>query len=55
MNDGTTQYFYVTTAFANTTWTKASGIFTVPAGAKSVSVYQILAKKGYVISDDYAW
>ena len=54
MSDGSTQYFYLTTATASSAWAKVSASFTVPAGATSMTVYQILAKKGYVIADDYS-
>jgi peptidoglycan/xylan/chitin deacetylase (PgdA/CDA1 family) len=53
MNDGSTQYFWLGNVLANPNWTKFSTTFTVPADAKNMAVYQILAKKGYVISDDY--
>ncbi len=54
MNDGTTQYFYLGTVLSNTNWTKFTNTFTVPAGAKSMAIYQILAKTGYIVSDDYS-
>ena len=40
MSDGTVQYFYLGAVLANTNWTKFSTTFTVPAGAKSMAVYQ---------------
>lgn len=54
MADGTVQYFWLGTVLANTNWTKYTGTFTVPAGAKSMAIYQILAKTGYIVSDDYS-
>lgn len=54
MTDGTTQYYWLGAVLANTNWTQFKTTFTVPAGAKSVSIYQILAKVGYIISDDYS-
>jgi peptidoglycan/xylan/chitin deacetylase (PgdA/CDA1 family) len=54
MSDNTVQYFYIGTVFANTNWTKFSSTFSAPAGAKSMAIYQILAKKGYIVSDDYS-
>ncbi len=54
MNDGTVQYFYLSGAPANASWTKATATFTAPAGAKAITVYQILAKQGYIIADDYS-
>lgn len=53
MNDGTIQYYWLGTVFASTNWAKYSGTFTVPVGAKSIALYQILAKPGYIVSDDY--
>jgi len=54
MNDGSVQYFWLGTVLASTTWNKFSATFTVPAGAKSMAIYQLLAKNGYIISDDYS-
>jgi len=54
MSDGTISYYYLGTVLANTTWSQFSTTFTVPAGAKTMAVYQILAKVGYIISDDYS-
>jgi len=53
MTDGSTQYFYLGTVLTNTNWTQFKTTFTVPAGGKSLAIYQILAKVGYVVSDDY--
>ncbi len=54
MNDGSVQYYWLGVVLANTNWTKFSTTFTVPAGAKSMAIFQILAKVGYVVSDDYS-
>ena len=54
MSDGTTQYFWLGSVFANTNWTKFTTTFTPPAGAKSMAIYQLLAKVGYIVSDDYS-
>ena len=54
MSDGSTQYFWLGNVFANPSWTQYKTTFTVPAGAKSMAIYQILAKNGYIISDDYS-
>jgi peptidoglycan/xylan/chitin deacetylase (PgdA/CDA1 family) len=54
MSDGTVQYFWLGTVLANTNWTKFTTTFTVPAGAKSIAIYQLLAKVGYIVSDDYS-
>jgi peptidoglycan/xylan/chitin deacetylase (PgdA/CDA1 family) len=54
MSDGTTQYFWLGTVLANPNWTKYTTTFTVPAGAKNVAIYHVLAKKGFIVSDDYS-
>jgi len=54
MSDGTVQYYWLGAVLANTNWTKFTATFTVPAGAKSMAAYQILAKVGYIVSDDYS-
>jgi peptidoglycan/xylan/chitin deacetylase (PgdA/CDA1 family) len=54
MSDGTTQYVWLGNALTNTSWTKFTATYTAPAGAKSMAIYQILAKKGYLITDDYS-
>ena len=54
MTDGSVQYFWLGAVLANTNWTKFTATFTVPSGAKSLAIYQILAKTGYIISDDYS-
>ncbi|HUS26047.1 MAG TPA: Ig-like domain-containing protein [Nevskiaceae bacterium] len=54
MNDGTVQYFWIGGVPASATWAQATGTFVAPAGAKSVTFFQVLAKKGYVISDDFS-
>ena len=54
MSDGTVQYYWITTVLASTGWNKVSSNFVIPTGAKSVTIYHILAKKGYLITDDYS-
>lgn len=54
MNDGSVSYYWLGTVPSSSSWSKYSNTFTVPAGAKSMAIYQILAKKGYIISDDYS-
>lgn len=54
MADGSIQYFWLGTVLTNTNWTKFSTTFTVPVGAKSIAIYQLLAKVGYIVSDDYS-
>lgn len=54
MTDGTVQYYWLGAVLNNPNWTKFTTTFTPPAGAKSMAIYQILAKVGYIISDDYS-
>ncbi len=54
MNDGSVQYYWLGNVLANTNWTKYTATFTAPAGAKSMAAYQLIAKAGYVVSDDYS-
>ena len=54
MSDGTTSYYYLGAVPASTSWAKFTTTFTAPTGAKSMAIYQILAKVGYIISDDYS-
>lgn len=54
MSNGTVQYYWLGNVFANTNWTQYSTTFTVPAGAKTMAIYQVLAKVGYIVSDDYS-
>jgi peptidoglycan/xylan/chitin deacetylase (PgdA/CDA1 family) len=54
MSDGTTQFFWLGNVLASPGWNKFSATFTPPAGAQKVAIYQILAKTGYIISDDYS-
>lgn len=54
MADGTVQYYYVAYVPASTSWAKVSAQFVAPTGAKAVTIYQILAKTGYVVADDYS-
>lgn len=54
LSNGQVQYIWLGSVPASATWAKNSMSFTAPAGAVSVSIYQPLAKVGYVISDDYS-
>ncbi len=53
-NDGTTQYALLGKVFASPDWTSYTTSFTVPAGTGSVSIYQVLDRVGYVVTDDYS-
>lgn len=54
MQDGSVQYYYLTTASASATWKQVSAQFTAPVDARSITIFQALAKKGYVVSDDFS-
>lgn len=54
MNDGSTQYFWLASVPASTMWNKATAVFVAPAGAQSVTIYHLLGKAGYLITDDYS-
>ncbi len=54
MQDGTVQYYYLTTASASASWKEVKAQFTAPVNARSITIFQVLAKKGYVISDDFS-
>jgi len=56
MSDGSVQYAYLGTTPANTsTWAKASYQFTAPAGAVKVSIFHVLAKVGYLQTDNFSF
>lgn len=54
MSDGTVQYFWLGNVSASSNWTQFKTTFTVPAGARSVTIYHILAKVGTLSTDDYS-
>lgn len=54
MSNGTVQYYYLTSASASPAdWSKVSAQFTAPAGAVNISIFQVIAKVGYVQNDDF--
>ncbi|MFI5910747.1 polysaccharide deacetylase family protein [Dactylosporangium sp. NPDC051541] len=53
MADGSEQYAYLAAAPASAAWAKVSAQYTVPAGATKITVFQVLAKVGWVTSDDF--
>lgn len=55
-NDGSVQYYYLTTASASPNdWAKVSTQFVAPANAKSISIFQVLYKVGYLQTDDFSF
>lgn len=54
MTNNTIQYFYLATVPTSSVWKQVSAPFAVPANAKSITIYQALAKNGSVTTDDYS-
>jgi len=54
MSDNTMQYFNLGSVAPSTSWAKFSTDFSVPIGAKAMSIYQLIAQNGYLITDDYS-
>lgn len=54
MTDGSVQYYWLGDVSASTDWAQFKTTFTVPAGAKSVTIYHLLAKAGTLTTDDYS-
>ncbi|GAA2336784.1 polysaccharide deacetylase family protein [Dactylosporangium salmoneum] len=54
MADGSAQYAYLASAPASSSWAKVSAQYTVPAGAKKITVFQVLAKVGWITADDFS-
>jgi hypothetical protein len=54
MTNGTTQFIWLGNVLTSPTWNKFTATFTPPAGAKSIAIYQLLAKTGFIVTDDYS-
>ncbi|WP_432839267.1 polysaccharide deacetylase family protein [Dactylosporangium sp. CA-092794] len=54
MADGSQQYAYLGTAPASASWAKVSAQYIAPAGATKITVFQVLAKVGWVTTDDFS-
>ncbi|WP_432991355.1 polysaccharide deacetylase family protein [Dactylosporangium sp. CA-233914] len=54
MADGSEQYAYLAAAPASSAWAKVSAQYIVPAGAVKITVFQVLAKVGWVTGDDFS-
>ena len=55
MNDGTVQWLYLAAVPASPgAWQKVTTQISVPAGAKTLSIFQALAGVGYVQTDDFS-
>ena len=53
MANGSVQYYWLGNVPSSTSWAKFTTTFTVPLGAQSMAIYQILDKVGYLTTDDY--
>ncbi len=54
MTDGTDQYVTLGTLTAASGWTKYEEQFSVPQGAKTVTVFHLIQSVGWLVTDDYA-
>jgi peptidoglycan/xylan/chitin deacetylase (PgdA/CDA1 family) len=55
MSNGSVQFYYLTTLPASTAdWAKAEVQYTVPTGAVSLTIFQVMAKAGSVQTDDFS-
>jgi len=55
MSNGTVQYYYLTSAPASPNeWKQLSAQFTAPTGAASMTIFQVVARVGYVQTDDHS-
>jgi peptidoglycan/xylan/chitin deacetylase (PgdA/CDA1 family) len=52
MTNGTVEYGFLAPAPASAGWAQLSATYTVPAGASKLTVFQPIAKKGYLVNDD---
>jgi peptidoglycan/xylan/chitin deacetylase (PgdA/CDA1 family) len=52
MSNGTVQYAFLASAPASANWTTVSATYTVPAGATKLTVFQPVARKGWLVTDD---
>lgn len=54
LTNGETQYLYVGTVPASSTTTLYSAGFTTPAGAKTLTMYHLIAGVGYLVTERYS-
>lgn len=52
--NGAPQYYFVGSAAASSSWSEFTATFTAPVGATSMSLYHLIAKNGFLITDDYS-
>ncbi len=53
LTDGSTVYQYLGGASASTSWKQFKAQFTVPATAATITMFHLLNKNGYLITDDH--
>lgn len=53
LTDGSTVYQYLGGASSSSTWKQFKAQFTVPATAATVTMFHLLNRNGYLITDDY--
>jgi peptidoglycan/xylan/chitin deacetylase (PgdA/CDA1 family) len=54
MSDGTDQYVTLGTLSAASAWTKFEEQFSVPQGAQTATVFHLINRVGWVLTDDYS-
>jgi peptidoglycan/xylan/chitin deacetylase (PgdA/CDA1 family) len=54
MSDGTDQYVTLGTLAAASSWTKFEEQFSVPQGAQTATVFHLMNRVGWVVTDDYS-
>jgi len=54
ISDGTENYVELTSAPASSVWSQYMTTFTVPANAKTLSVFHLIDKVGWLTTDDYS-
>ena len=54
MNDGTDQYVTLGNLSPASSWTKFEEQFSVPANAKTLTVFHLMSRVGWVVTDDYS-
>ncbi len=55
MTNGTIQYVWLGTAPAKTSWTKFTGTYTAPVNVKSVRLFHVINKNGWLETDTYSF
>lgn len=53
--NGVVQYYYLGSVLPSTTWAQAKAEFDIPAGATSITIMHLIAKNGYLVTDDFSF